>query len=176
MCVCVCVCVWVGGWVCVCVWRNPNSRVPDQNGISHAYYIVVIYHSDQQPSICAERVPEAGPPRWPSGMMLTSRTGNLDSIPGPVISVTEKLVLYLLPSQTSSFRGSLLGLVGPVSAYYDGQIISDLICRLCLRVVARKIVRADPFLRFSWHVAGTLRKREPESKQINKQINKSADK
>ena len=64
MCVCVCVwvCVWGGGvgvymlmwvfeYVCLCGCMY-ISRVPEQNGVSQAWYIVKIYHSGWKPSMC----------------------------------------------------------------------------------------------------------------------------
>ena len=59
-----------------------------------------------------------------------------------------KRVRSILPCQTPDIIGSLLGLVGPVSVYCDGVRWKVLICKFYLGVAARKIVWADPSLRY----------------------------
>ena len=64
---------------------------------------------------------------------------------GRVTPVTSKLALQWLPCQAPGVLGSVLGLVGPVSL---GEVES-LICNFYLSVAARKIVCADPSLRYT---------------------------
>ena len=68
-------------------------------------------------------------------------------------SQTSDSALQWLPCQAPGGLGSALGLVGPVSVYCE---VESLICNFCLSVAARKIVRADPSLRYTGMFAGTL--------------------
>ena len=61
---------------------------------------------------------------------------------GRVIPVTQKLALQWLPCQAPDVIGSTLGLVGPVSVYWLGEVES-LICNFYLSVAARKIAWAN---------------------------------
>ena len=63
-----------------------------------------------------------------------------------------------LPCQAPGVIGSVLGLAGPLSVYCDWVRWKSLVCNFYLSVAARKIVWADPSLRYTLHVAGTLSK------------------
>ena len=73
--------------------------------------------------------------------------------PGRVIPVTSKLALQWPPCQALGVIGSLLGLVGQVSAYCDWARwkvgSATFVC-----VAARKIVWADPSLRYTSMLMG----------------------
>ena len=77
--------------------------------------------------------------------------------------MTETLALEWLPFQAPGVIGSALGLVDPVSVYCDWVRFKVLICSFYLSVVARKIVCADPSLKYT----GTLSNPPPPPKKKN---------
>ena len=91
-------------------------------------------------------------PRWPSGQGVRLESGRsrvgIPLEPGRVIPVISKLALQWLPCQAPGIIGSALGLVGPVSVYCDLGDVESWICIFYLSVAARKIVCADPSLRY----------------------------
>ena len=68
---------------------------------------------------------------------------------GRVIPVTQKLALQCLPCLAPGVIGSALGLVSLVSVYCDWVI-----CNFYLSVAARKLVWADPSLRYTRMLLG----------------------
>ena len=79
-------------------------------------------------------------------------------LPRPVIPKTKKLALQWLTCQASGVIGSALGLIESVSVYLD-----NLFCYFYLSVAARKIVFADPSMRYTRILLGR--------KAINQRIN-----
>ena len=72
----------------------------------------------------------------------------------PSLPVISKLALQWLPCQAPGIIGSALELVGPVSVYCDLSDVESWICIFYLSVAARKIVCADPSLRYTYMLLG----------------------
>ena len=85
--------------------------------------------------------------------------------------MTSKLGLHWLPCQAPGVNESVLGRVGPVSVYCDwvrGRVGS---ANFYLSVAARKIVRADPSLRYTSMLLG--RQAATTAAQVGGQIGDS---
>ena len=89
---------------------------------------LVVRSPSQKRKIQGSPLALPGPPRWAQWLRRPPRELKILGLipaydvlifPGRVIPVTSKLALQWLPCQAPGVKGSVLGLVGPVSVYCD---------------------------------------------------------
>ena len=156
--------------------KEQKARVPDQNGVSQAWYIVEIHHSGWEPSkwvfLDAQNIsvydnrhihapPPQPPPLWPSGKASASRAEDpgfesclcrdffgsshtSDLKIGTPVATLPGAWCYRVSAGTGQPSVSILWL---------GEMES-LVCNFYLSVAARKIVWADPSLRYTHMLLG----------------------
>ena len=144
--------LWATGWIQI---SESNS---DLSGVV-PHYACLRYWLLGLVTACS------GSTDHPDGLVLrvsTSRAADpglipsfcADLFPGWVIPVTWKSTLLWLPCQAPRFNGSVVGLVGPVSIYYDWVRWQVKFLTFWLSVAACTVIWADPSLRYAHMLLG----------------------